>query len=269
MIVDSHQHFWDPAKADYPWMTDDLAPLRRRFGPDDLEPLLRENCVTGTVLVQSRGTLDETRTLLEISAATPSVLGVVGWIDLTRSKTSTALSGLSNKLVGVRHQVHDEADPNWLLRPDVQRGLTAVADAGLVYDLLVRPRELPAAIETARRQPQIRFVLDHLGKPPLRSGDLTAWAAGVASLAELPNVTCKLSGLFTEAAPGVKPTSTVEQALSWFGAERCMFGSDWPVCLLATGYADTLDLVREAVPAEDLDAVLATTAIRTYSLEIG
>jgi L-fuconolactonase len=140
VIVDSHQHFWDPTKANYPWLTDDVAPLRRRFGPDDLEPLLRANGVTGTVLVQARSTPDETRTLLEISAATPFVLGVVGWIDLTRPNTSTTLAGLPDKLVGVRHQVQDEADPNWLLRPDVQRGLTAVADAGLVYDLLVRPR---------------------------------------------------------------------------------------------------------------------------------
>lgn len=269
MIVDAHQHFWDPAKADYPWMTEEIAPIRRRFGPEDLEPLLRANGVVGTVLVQSRGTLDETRTLLEISDATPFVLGVVGWIDLTDTRTTRVLQGLSGKLVGVRHQIHDESDPNWLLRQDVQSGLAAVADAGLVYDLLVRPRELPAAVETARRQPQIRFVLDHLGKPPLRSGDLTAWAAGVGSLADLPNVTCKLSGLFTEAAPGVKLSATVERALRWFGPERCMFGSDWPVCLLATNYADTLDLVRDTVPAEELDAVLATTAIRTYGLEIG
>ena len=268
MIVDSHQHFWDPTKANYPSLTDDVAPLRRRFGPDDLEPLLRANGVTGTVLVQARSTPDETRTLLEISAATPFVLGVVGWIDLTRPNTSTTLAGLPDKLVGVRHQVQDEADPNWLLRPDVQRGLTAVADAGLVYDLLVRPRELPAAAETVRRHPQIRFVLDHVGKPPLRSGDLTAWTAGVAALADLPNVTCKLSGLFTEAAPGAKLTTMVEQALRWFGPERCMFGSDWPVCLLATDYAQTLDLVRNAVPVHDTETVLATTAIRTYGLEL-
>ena len=266
MIVDAHQHFWDPALADYPWMTDEVAPLRRRFGPEDLEPLLRANGVTGTVLVQARGSLDETRALLEISAATPFVLGVVGWIDLTDARARRALDGLAGKLVGVRHQVHDEPDPSWLLRPDVRRGLVAVAEAGLVCDLLVRTRELPSAIETARRHPDLRFVLDHVAKPPLRSGHLDAWANGVAALAALPNVSCKLSGLFTEAEPGADLTTTAIRALGWFGPERCMFGSDWPVCLLATDYAGTLDLVRSAVPARDLEMVLATTTIRTYGL---
>jgi L-fuconolactonase len=268
VIVDAHQHFWDPASAEYPWMTDDVAALRRRFGPEDLEPLLDEHGVTGTVLVQARGSLDETRTLLEIAAATPFVLGVVGWIDLTDADAARVLDDLGGKLVGVRHQVEDEPDPAWLLRPDVQRGLAAVGLAGLAYDLLVRARELPAAVETAQRHPDVRFVLDHVGKPPLRSGDLTAWEVGVAALADLPNVTCKLSGLFTEAEPGADLLPTLEQALRWFGPERCMFGSDWPVCLLATDYGAALDVVLRAVPAGDAEAVLAATAIRTYGLEV-
>ena len=268
MIVDAHQHFWDPASAEYPWMTDDVATLRRRFGPEDLEPLLDKHGVTGTVLVQARASLDETRMLLEIAAANPFVLGVVGWIDLTDADAARVLDDLSGKLVGVRHQVEDEPDPAWLLRPDVQRGLAAVGAAGLAYDLLVRARELPAAVETARRHPDIRFVLDHVAKPPLRSDDLTLWAAGVGALADLPNVTCKLSGLFTEAEPGTDLVPTVEQAVRWFGPERCMFGSDWPVCLLATDYAGALDLVRSAVPPRDVETVLAATAIRTYGLEV-
>ena len=268
MIVDAHQHFWDPANAEYPWMTDDVAALRRRFGPEDLEPLLDEHGVAGTVLVQARGSLDETRMLLEISAVTPFVLGVVGWIDLTDADAARVLDDLSGKLVGVRHQVHDEPDLAWLLRSDVQRGLSAVGAAGLVCDLLIRARELPAAVETARRHPDVRFVLDHIAKPPLRSGDLTAWEVGVAALADLPNVTCKLSGLFTEAEPGTDLFPTLELALRWFGPERCMFGSDWPVCLLATDYASALELVRSAVPARDAETVLAATAIRTYGLEV-
>ena len=254
MIVDSHQHFWDPATADYPWMTDEVAPLRRRFGPEDLEPLLREHGVAGTVVVQARSSLDETRTLLAIAAETPFVLGVVGWVDLT-GDVGRQLRDLDGNLVGVRHQVHDEPDPAWLLRNDVQRGLDAVAEAGLVYDLLVRARELPAAVETARRHPGARFVLDHVGKAP--RSDRDAWADGVRALAALPNVTCKLSGLFTEA----DPPGTVERALRWFGADRCMFGSDWPVCLLASAYADAI-----AIVGEDRD-VLAGTAIRTYGLD--
>jgi predicted TIM-barrel fold metal-dependent hydrolase len=176
VIIDSHQHFWDPATADYPWMTDEVAPLRRRFGPEDLEPLLREHGVAGTVVVQARSSLDETRTLLAIAAETPFVLGVVGWVDLT-GDVGRQLRDLDANLVGVRHQVHDEPDPAWLLRDDVQRGLDAVAEAGLVYDLLVRARELPAAVETARRHPGARLVLDQrLGRTA--AGDVVAWSLG-------------------------------------------------------------------------------------------
>jgi L-fuconolactonase len=262
VIVDAHQHFWDPSRADYPWMTGEAAALRRRYGPEDLAPLLAEHGVDGTVVVQARASLDETRELLELAAATPFVLGVVGWVDLAAPDVAEVLAGLGDGLVGVRHQVHDEPDPAWLLREDVQRGLAAVSAAGLAYDLLVRRRELPAAVETARRLPELRFVLDHVAKPPLRDGDLDAWATGVEALAACPNVTCKLSGLFTEAQPGTDLAPIVERALDWFGPERCMSGSDWPVCTLATDYGATLDLVRSAG-----DAVLGETAIRTYGLQ--
>jgi L-fuconolactonase len=256
VIIDSHQHFWDPARADYSWMTDNVAPLRRRFGPEDLEPSLREHGVSGTVVVQARHSLEETRELLELAVAAPFVLGVVGWVDLTVD-VPTQLAALEGCLVGVRHQVHDEPDPGWLLRDDVQCGIAAVGEAGLAFDLLVRLRELPAAIETVRRHPETRFVLDHVAKRP-PSPDDEAWAEGVTALAELPNVSCKLSGLFTE----TDPAGTVEHALRWFGPDRCMFGSDWPVCLLAADYADTLAIVG------DDENVLARTAIHTYNLEV-
>jgi L-fuconolactonase len=247
MIVDAHQHFWDPATADYPWMTDDL---RRRYGPEDLAPLLDEYGIRGTIVVQARHSFDETRELIAIAAATPFVLGVVGWVDLT-GDVERALDGL----VGVRHQVHDEPDPGWLLRDDVQRSIAAIGEAGLVFDLLVREEQLPAAVETVRRNPGTKFVLDHVAKRPPDDG---AWAEGVAALAELPNVACKLSGVLTE----FDPRGTVVRALEWFGTDRCMFGSDWPVCLLAGGYGDAL-----AVVGDDTD-VLAGTAIRTYGLEV-
>jgi L-fuconolactonase len=252
VIVDAHQHFWDPATADYPWMTDELAPLRRRFGPEDLEPLLHEHGVAGTVVVQARHSLEETKALLQLADATPFIFGVVGWIDLT-GDVARQLADLDGALVGARHQVHDEPDPAWLLRDDVQRGLSALGDAGLAYDLLVRARELPAAVETAKRHPELTFVLDHVAKRPQEDG---AWREGVAALAELPNVACKLSGLFSEH----DPSGTVELALDWFGPARCMFGSDWPVCLLAAGYGETLDVVG------DDEDVLCRTALRTYSL---
>jgi len=255
VIIDSHQHYWDPAVADYPWMTDEVAPLRRRFDPGDLEPLLREHGVVGTVVVQARHDLAETREFLALAQETPSLLGVVGWLDLA-GDVERQLDELDGPLVGVRHQVHDEADPEWLLRDEVQRGLAAVGAAGRAYDLLVRARELPAAVETARRHPRVSFVLDHAGKAPAVDHD--KWARGVAALAELPNVTCKLSGLFTEA----DPAGTVERAIDWFGPERCMFGSDWPVCLLASEYGEAIAIVG------DDPQVLAGTAIRTYGLAV-
>jgi L-fuconolactonase len=194
VIIDAHQHFWDPARARYPWLTDEVAAIRRAFGPADLEPTLRGAGVTGTVLVQARMELDETHELLDTAASTDFVLGVVGWVDLTDPDVSAVLCDIAHpKLVGIRHQVHDEADPGWLLREEVQRGLRAVADAGLAYDLLVRTRELPAAFAAARGHPELTFVVDHLAKPPVASGETRDWAEALARLAELPNVTCKLS----------------------------------------------------------------------------
>src|SRR5262249_40754189 len=160
------------------------------------------------------------------------------WVDLA-GDVDMQLRDLDGALVGIRHQVHDEPDPAWLLGDEVQRGLDAVGRAGLVYDLLVRTRELPAAVETAARHRRVRLVLDHVGKAP--HADRDAWADGVRALAALPNVTCKLSGLFTE----TDPHGTVERALEWFGPDRCMFGSDWPVCLLASTYAVTLAIVGD------------------------
>jgi L-fuconolactonase len=265
VIVDAHHHLWDPARADYPWMTDDVAAIRRRFGPEDLEPVLRANGVDATIVVQARHSLDETHELLELAAATPFIRGVVGWVDLTDPGVGGVLSRLGGGLVGVRHQVHDEPDAEWLLRPDVRRGLAAVGEAGLVYDLLVRARELPAAVDTVRALPQLRFVLDHLAKPPVRDGATEAWAEGLAALAELPNVACKLSGLVTEADPGQDLVPYLRRALDLFGAERCMFGSDWPVCLLAAEYGEVLSLVIDALHDDERAAVLGGTAIRVYA----
>jgi len=257
MIVDAHQHFWDPARAEYPWMTDEVAVLRRRFGPEHLEPLLREHGVTGTVVVQARQSLDETRDLLAIAASTPFVLGVVGWVDLTGDVAAQLAEFEGVPLVGIRHLVHDEADPEWLLRDDVQRGLATVGEAGLVYDLLVRVRELPAAIETARRHSDTRFVLDHVAKAPADPAAHRTWERGVTELAECANVSCKVSGLFTEA----EPAATAALALRSFGPERCMWGSDWPVTLMAAEYGDGLALVG------DDPRVLGETAIATYGLQ--
>jgi L-fucono-1,5-lactonase len=277
-VVDAHQHFWDPARADYPWMTGEAAALRRPFGPDDLAPLIRAAGVDWTVVVQARMDVAETRELLEIAAGTDFVAGVVGWVDLAGPEVGEELRRLraepgGDRLAGIRHQVHDEADPRWLLRPEVQRGLAAVAEAGLAYDLLVRTRELPAALETARRHPDVRFVIDHLAKPPIASGWSGEWAAAMAPFADLGHVACKLSGLVTEAGPGRATAADLEpyvtRALDWFGAGRCLFGSDWPVCTLVAPYQAVVDALGECLRGlgeADRAAVMGGNATRLYRL---
>ena len=248
MIIDGHQHFWDPARADYPWMAaDELAPIRRAFGPADLAPLLKANGIDASIVVQCRSSLEETEEFLRTAHATPSVIGVIGWADLTDGAISDMLDRLrdlpgGNKLVGIRHQVHDEADPDWLLREDVQRGLTAVFARDLAYDFLVRTRELPAAIATAQAFPQARFVLDHAAKPPIASGGSEEWSDRIKALAACGNVWCKISGLATEAVwndwDAERLFPFVAHAAKYFGEDRLIFGSDWPVCLLAGSYGE-------------------------------
>jgi L-fuconolactonase len=246
IVIDAHQHFWDPARADYPWMAGaEMAPIRRAFGPADLAPLLAANVIDASIVVQCRGSLDETEEFLRIADATPFIAGVVGWIDLTDQAAGATLDRLralpgGAKLVGIRHQVHDEADAAWLLRNDVRRGLAAVFEGELAYDLLVRTHELPAAIATAGAFPHGRFILDHAAKPPIAVGFSQEWADRIAELAACGNVWCKVSGLVTEAdwddwnAERLLPF--VAHVAKCFGEDRLMFGSDWPVCLLAGSY---------------------------------
>jgi L-fuconolactonase len=283
MIVDAHHHLWDPARREYPWMTGDAARLRRRFDGDDLRRATAGLGVERTVLVQAVGTVEETEELLATAAADPDGLlaGVVGWVDLTGPDVAGALARLvaghgGRRLVGIRHQVHDEADPDWLARPAVLAGLRAVADAGLVYDLLVRSRELPAALRAAQAVPQLAFVVDHAAKPAIRAGEWEPWSSRIAALAALPNVTCKLSGLVTEArVPGWSPDDLapyVARLVELFGPGRLLFGSDWPVCTLAASYREVLDaatacLDRAGVGEPGRAEVLAGTAERVYRLE--
>lgn len=248
MFIDAHQHFWDPARADYPWMdAPELTPIRRAFGPADLAPLLKANGIDASIVVQCRSALAETEEFLRIAHATPSVIGVVGWADLTDAGLGDTLDRLRTlpggaKLAGIRHQVHDEADPDWLLRTDVQHGLAAVFARDLAYDLLVRTRELPAAIATAKAFPQARFVLDHAAKPPIAAGGSAEWSDRIASLAASGNVWCKVSGLATEAKwtdwDAERLFPFVQHVANCFGEDRLIFGSDWPVCLLAGSYGE-------------------------------
>ena len=278
MIVDAHHHFWDPATADYPWLTDQLAAIRRAFGPADLEPLLQAAGVEATVLVQTRSSLAETVDFLDVAGRTPFIRGVVGWVDLTDRAVADTIARLragsgGEYLVGIRHQVHDEADPEWLLRDDVARGIEAVGRAGLVYDLLVRPRELPAALALVARHPDMRFVIDHLAKPPIASGELEPWASLLAPFAGLDHVACKLSGMVTEAdwsswtASDLRPY--VQRVVDVFGPERVLYGSDWPVCLLAGSYGDVLEAARatlDGLSKDELASAFGQSASAIYGL---
>ncbi len=280
-VVDAHHHFWDPALRDYPWMGEELAAIRRHFGARELAPLLVANGVDRTVLVQTISSLEETQEFLATAARTEFIAGVVGWVDLTDPSVRDTLSELrmgigGNKLVGVRHQVHDEVDARWLLRDDVLRGIRAVDDLGLAYDLLVRTRELPAALEVARRFADIRFVIDHMAKPRIKAGPRDPeWEQAMAGFSDLPNVTCKVSGLVTEANwKGWTPDELapyVRRAIGWFGPERCMFGSDWPVCLLAATYEQVLEATRYSLRElnrAEIEGVFGGNAIRVYGLAV-
>jgi L-fuconolactonase len=265
-VIDAHVHFWD-GRLD--WMTDEMAVLERPYGPEELRPSLAAHGVDGVVLVQTHASLDETKRFLALAGANNLVAGVVGWVDLTAPDVAALLAelGESPHLVGVRHQVHDEPDPAWLLRDDVQRGVAAVEAAGLAYDLLVRPRELPAALEVARRFPELRLVIDHAAKPPVASGELEPWRALMAPFAGLEHVSCKVSGLVTEADWGRWELDDlvpyVSRLVEWFGTERLLFGSDWPVCLLAASYDEVVAACEHVLG--DL-APLGRTAAQVYRL---
>ncbi|MCX4452166.1 amidohydrolase family protein [Streptomyces sp. NBC_01340] len=277
--VDAHHHLWDLSVRDQDWITGpELQPLRRDFGVADLAPQARAAGVDRTVLVQTITVPEETPEFLALAAESELIAGVVGWTDLTRPDAADELARLrelpgGRHLKGIRHQVQGEPDPNWLLRPDVRDGLVAVAEASLVYDLVVLPHQLSACVRAAAEHPELTFVLDHLGKPPIATGELRPWATAVRALAALPNTVCKLSGMVTEAdlakwtVDGLRPYA--DTVLDAFGPGRLMFGSDWPVCTLAASYAQVVDVAEEltgGLGAEERAEVFGGTATRVYRL---
>ncbi|MFG2796318.1 amidohydrolase family protein [Streptomyces pseudovenezuelae] len=276
-VVDAHHHVWDLSVRDQDWIASD-SPLRRNFTLADLAPEAAAAGVDRTVLVQTVTVPEETPEFLALAAGHELIAGVVGWTDLTRPDIADELARLRSlpggtRLKGIRHQVQGEPDPGWLLRPDVRRGLTAVADAGLVYDLVVLPHQLPACVKAAESLPQLTFVLDHLGKPPIASGGPEPWATDVRALAALPNTVCKLSGMVTEAdlatwtIDDLRPYA--DTVLDAFGPDRLMFGSDWPVCTLGATYGETMSVTKEltaGLGASERADVLGGTATRTYGL---
>jgi L-fuconolactonase len=274
--IDAHHHVWNLDVRDQPW-TAAMPALRRSFDMNDLHPELVAARIDGTILVQTLATPDETPELLALAADSAAIVGVVGWVDLEAPDVADRLAALrelpgGDALVGIRHQVQGERDSAWLERKSVLRGLAAVANAGLGYDLLVTPNHLPAAISVARQLPGLRFVLDHGGKPPIAKGQLEPWRSLIGSVAALPNVAVKLSGLATEA----KSSWTIEDLLPYvdvlvtnFGPSRTLFGSDWPVSLLAGPYCSIVEaserLVSDLTSAEQA-AIFGDNAVAWYEL---
>jgi L-fuconolactonase len=323
MIIDAHQHVWDPRARRHAWL-DELPALNQPFGLADFDQASAPEGVTASVLVQVLASAAETEEFLALAAGTGgadgangatgadgstgraggadgvdgvaevgggtgptggareglTIAGVVGWADLTSPGVADEIARLragpgGGRLVGIRHLVESEPDPDWLRRPDVRRGLQAVGAAGLPYDLLVRPAQLPAALAVTGELDDVRFVLDHGAKPPIASGRYEPWASMISDLAARPNVVCKLSGLVTEAGPGWRPAQIapyIDHLLDRFGPGRLMFGSDWPVCTLAASYAHVVALARGALAGRlgpgEMDAFFVANATSAYGLEL-
>ncbi len=275
MRIDAHQHFWNYSAAEYPWIGAGMERLARDHLPADLAPLAAAAGVGGTVAVQARQSLEESRFLLDLAAASPLIRGVVGWVDLRSDEVDRQLAELAPrpKFVGVRHVVQDEPDPRFLLGDAFMRGIGRLAAHGLVYDLLLYPVQLPAAAELVRRFPEQPFVLDHLAKPRIREGVFDPWRADLEALAAAPNVSCKLSGMVTEAAWGKWKRADfvpyMEAALEAFSPRRLLFGSDWPVCTLSAPYGDVVGIVDDflaRLSPDEQAAIRGGNAVRVYGL---
>jgi L-fuconolactonase len=275
--VDAHQHIWDPAVADYPWLTPDLSVLNRRFDVPDVADALIAAGIDRTVLVQAADNVEDSENMLRAARAEPRVAGVVVWLPLHDVAACEALlvRWSADRVVGVRHLIHRDPDPDWLVRGDVQPGLHLLAERGLAFDVCAESTHLLALVPAvARVHPTLRLVVDHLAKPPIRDGGWQPWADLLALAAERPNVVAKLSGLNTAAGPGWTGRTFqryVDHALDVFGPGRLLYGGDWPFALLAAdSYAQIhsalVDTLHGLAPAER-SAVMGGTASRVYRLE--
>jgi L-fuconolactonase len=246
-IIDSHQHFWQVGHFDYPWMNPDVGVLYQNYLPLQLEPILKDCNVAKTVLVQASNSLAETYWLLSLAERYPFIAGVVGWVDLKHPEMEQELEVLTvnPKFKGVRHLVESEPSDDWLIQPSVLKGMQVLESHQVPYDLLVHTRHLKHVKTVAETCPNLRLVIDHMAKPPIASGEIADWADAVKEVAAYSNVWCKLSGLVTEANWTSWTTEDfrpyVDRVLEFFGPKRMMFGSDWPVCLLAAPYAQVLE----------------------------
>ena len=276
-MIDAHQHFWHPARGDYGWIPDGDPILDRAYGPDHLAKDIAAVGVTQTIIVQAAPSVEETEYMLGIADATPSVAGVVGWIDFEKPADRVHLERWANhpKFLGVRPMIQDIPDPNWMLREDVQWAYQAIIDLNLAFDALGFPIHLENVLTLLTRYPDMRFVLDHCMKPYIAKGsdaDFTRWATGMGRIAQETSAYCKLSGLITEAAENwtveaLRPFA--HHVLEAFGPQRVMFGSDWPVCRLRGEYGDWFAAAKALtahLPSEDQDRIFGGSARAFYSL---
>jgi L-fuconolactonase len=275
MRIDSHQHFWkyDPVRD--VWITDELKVIQRDFLPIDLESILKENRIDGCIAVQADQSEQETQFLLELAGQHDFIKGVVGWVDLCAENISERLDYFSHfkKLKGFRHIVQGESDNQFLLRKDFCRGIKALKERGFAYDILIYPKQLEPTIKFVKLFPDQPFVIDHLAKPNIRDGRLDNWASHLKTLAQFDNVYCKLSGMVTEADWKNWKTEYfvpyMDLILESFGIERVMYGSDWPVCLVAASYKQQLNIVEQYITtlsSSEQSAIMGENAIRFYNL---
>jgi L-fuconolactonase len=273
--IDAHHHLWHYDPAEYGWINEKMSVLRRNFLPADLQPLLDRAGVAGAIAVQARQTLEETLWLLQLANEASWMKGVVGWASIAAPEFHELLADLKRhkKLRGLRHVIQDEPDDQFILSAVFNRGIRALQDTGLVYDILIHARHLPQAARFVDMHPDQQFVLDHCAKPPILSGELEPWATDLRELAKRPHVCCKLSGLVTEADWQQWTPANLEPywrvVLEAFGPDRLLFGSDWPVALLATSYQRWIDVVTEWVAplsASEQHAIWSGNASRVYSL---
>ena len=278
MRIDAHQHFWSYTDNpnDFAWMTDEYSVLRRNFLPADLEPLLNDGNLSACIAVQAREVPQETDFLLALAETNPFVRGVVGWVDLCADNIAAVLETYTAKpaLKGFRMLIHDRSDPDFAASDAHARGIGLLAEYGWTYDLLLRTIHLPAALKLVDRFPEQRFVIDHIAKPKFDGSDWTPWLAGMQEMAKRENVYCKLSGLVTEAEwsqwQSVDYGRYLDVVFAAFGANRCMFGSDWPVCTCAADYSSvlaTLDNWARALSNDEQRAIFGQTCAHFYSLD--
>ncbi len=276
MKIDSHQHFWNYDPARDTWITEEMSILKRDFLPEDLDRECQANGIDASIAVQADQSETETQFLLGLANCSPRIAGVVGWVDLCSSKVAERLAFFSQfeKLRGFRHIAQAEPDERFLVRDDFVRGIAGLREFGFTYDILIYPKQLPAALELVARLPEQRFIIDHLAKPEIKTRGAASWATHMRNIAQSPNVYCKLSGLVTEAdwhhwkREDFKPYLDV--VFDAFGPQRLMFGSDWPVCLLAGSYQRVKQVIEDYLNGhseDEKEKIFGDNAVGFYGLK--